>query len=175
MAMIKWEVQIEGDAADLAYLTIHCNAPPLLITKQADDSYRLYHQDFDAFDRTQSPAVFECARSIARTLSGALEHCGKRGSPALKIGSALGTDSDGYEHIVMEADTGNFKTTGGWSSGSIGTTDGSEPPTMPLPKVLRLELPPLPTRISTLVPDMRLAIERQYGHRGRHAQEARAD
>lgn len=137
LVVTKWDVVVSGDASDLEYLASHCKSPPLIVTKRGDGSYRLYHSDFDAFDTSNSLALFETAHRVAITLSGALQQV-SGSSSTLEVGGACAIGPDGVLHRFLQLDPASFNLKTGWVSAAVGTSDGSSPPTPQQPKAIRL-------------------------------------
>jgi hypothetical protein len=108
--MPTWEIQLQGNANDLAYLAEHLTSSPTVVRRAAEgDGFLLQSERFDECGTAAEVAAV--AVQVAAALWGILKWDRNSGEP-LRVGAAIETRPDGGKNITSRPGTGEYNSMG---------------------------------------------------------------
>jgi len=124
--MPTWEIQLQGNANDLAFLAEHLTSSPTVVRRLADgDGFVL---QLDKFDECGTAAeVAAVAAEVAAALSGTLKWDRNSEEP-LHVGAVVETRSNGGKNITSRPGTGKYGYRGYAAGLAQRDADGAELP-----------------------------------------------
>jgi hypothetical protein len=108
--MPTWEIQLQGNGNDLAYLAEHLTSSPTVVRRAADEEGFVLQSD--KFDECGTSAeVAAVAAEVAAALSGILKWDRNSEEP-LRVGAVVETRPDGIRNRTMHPETGRVEIKG---------------------------------------------------------------